>query len=122
MIVDDYQNLTQLDECLDEDCSSPNMYCTDHEISCHIKKKSNDEMSISHVNIRSLPRNFDSLINYVSLLNVTLDIIALSETKITDKINSTVDINIPNYTFINIKSLSYFGGVRFLSINQLIIQ
>ena len=111
-----------MNECLDEDFSSPNMFCTDHETSCHIKKKSFDEMSMIHINIRILPRNFDSLVNYLSLLNVTPDIIALSETKITDKINSTVDINIPNYTFINIKSLSYFGGVRFLSINQLIIQ
>ena len=44
-------------------------------------------------------------------MNTTTDIIAISETKITNTVNVDASISLPNYTFVNCPSLTSAGGV-----------
>ena len=66
--------------------------------------------SIFHCNIRSLEKN-------KSLLHDTPDIIAISETKISD--NTSANLNIPGYAFVNTNSKTQAGGVGLYLSNDL---
>ena len=63
-----------------------------------------------HINIRSLNKNFDSLLEFLHLLSAVPDIICLSETKIKDE-NITVPLGLTNYEFIHTDSKTNAGGV-----------
>ena len=73
---------------------------------CHI----NESLFIIHINIRSLNKNFDSLLKFLHLLSAVPDIICLYETKIKDE-NITVPLGIPNYEFIHTDCKTNAGGV-----------
>lgn len=66
-------------------------------------------ISLLHCNIRSLNKNYDLLISFLTRQKVQYDIIALSETWLKDK----EFINLPNYTFISLprKADTRGGGV-----------
>ena len=70
----------------------------------------NESLFIIHINIRSLNKNFDSLLEFLHLLFAVPDIICLSETKIKDE-NITVLLRIPNYEFIHADSKTNAVGV-----------
>ncbi|XP_077974519.1 uncharacterized protein LOC144430455 [Styela clava] len=66
-------------------------------------------LSIFHMNIRSIQRNFDYLINLLSEFQHPPHIIGISETKL--KHNPLAKINIPGYNFIHQPSDTNAGGV-----------
>ena len=73
------------------------------------------------MNIRSLSKHVSKLEYYLIKMNAPVDLIAISESKITKTANLVFEnyINIPNYSFVNYPSLSHFGGVAFSIHNSL---
>ena len=65
--------------------------------------------SIFHCNIRSLGKNKSLLHDILSTVKTTPDIIAISESKINE--NTSANLNIPGYAFVNINSKTQAGGV-----------
>ena len=58
-----------------------------------------DAFSAFHINIRSLPKHFDDLSEYLLSLNMLFSVVAVSETWL-HKSNSDL-LNIPGYHFIS---------------------
>ena len=73
------------------------------------------ELTSLYFNISSLPLNISKLEYYLNSMNTIVDIIAISESKITKTVNVGFEnyIKIPNYTLVNSPSISNFGGVAF---------
>ena len=86
-------------------------YYTDAQMYKLMSERQNDEISVLYMNIRSIVFNFDEFTNYIAQFDVKPDIIALSETKITDKVNENPHVDIAGYNFIFSKSPTCFGGV-----------
>ena len=83
---------------------------------CSVKKSgeifydaSKQGFSIFHCNIRSLEKNKSLLHDILSTVKTMLDIIEISETKINE--NTSANLNIPGYAFVNINSKTQAGGV-----------
>ena len=64
--------------------------------------------SIFHCNIRSLGKSKSLLHNNISTVKTTPDIIAILESKINE--NTSANLNIPGYTFVNTNSKTQAGG------------
>ena len=86
-------------------------YYTDAQMCKLMSDRQNDEISVLYMNIRSIVCNFDEFTNYIAQFEVKPDIIALSETKITHKVNENPHVDIAGYKFIYSKSSTFFGGV-----------
>ena len=63
-----------------------------------------------HLNVRSLGKNIDILEELVVSMQITPDIIAVSETKLNDR-NNLVQIQLPGYNFSHTDFLTRAGGV-----------
>ena len=72
--------------------------------------------SIFHCNIRSLEKNKSLLHDILSTVKTTPDI-AISESKINE--NTSANLNIPGYAFVNINSKTQAGGVGLYLSNDL---
>ena len=68
-----------------------------------------NSLVLLHVNIRSLHKNFDSFHDFLIALNVSPDVICLTETRIRTHLLSNIEI--PNYSFVHVDSKSAAGGV-----------
>ena len=73
--------------------------------------------SIFHCNIRSLEKNKSLLHDILCPVKTTPDIIAISESKINE--NTSANLNIPGYAFVNINSKTQAGGVGLYLSNDL---
>ena len=73
--------------------------------------------SIFHCNIRSLGKNKPLLLDILSTVKTMPDIIAISESKINE--NTSANLNIPGYAFVNINSKTQAGGVAMYVSNDL---
>ena len=73
--------------------------------------------SIFHCNIRSLEKNKALLHDILSTVKTVPDIIAISETKINE--NTSANLNIPGYAFVNVNSKTRAGGVGMYVSNEL---
>ena len=93
-------------------------YCMLEEANCTLNSANIGDLSILYINIVSLPCNMDKLINFLSKFDKKPDLIALSETKITEKRNTNYHPHIENYTFFGIKSKSCFGSVGIFARNE----
>jgi len=70
------------------------------------------------MNVRSLPKHVDEIANYFSELENQLELITISETKLSDKrINDNVTLD--GYDFVHVNSSTNAGGVRFYVHNSL---
>ena len=67
--------------------------------------------SILHCNIRSLSKNLTLLTDVLLAVKELPNIIAITETKLTE--NSQQNINIPGYNFVGVNSKTSAGGVGF---------
>ena len=75
------------------------------------KQKWDGDVTVLYYNISSLPGNFNDLHSSLAMLNFKPDIIGLSETKITSKVNSYYNPYLDNYTFYQSQSSTHFGSV-----------
>ena len=50
------------------------------EVPCKVEKLLENSFSVYHINIRSLNKNFDKLLEFLSIMNNEFDITAISET------------------------------------------
>ena len=67
------------------------------------------KLFLLHLNIRSLSKNYDNLIEFLTNVPFRPHIISLTETKIKDK--PLVNGTIIGYTFLHVNSFSNAGGV-----------
>ena len=82
----------------------------------HLEKKTSN-VSLIHLNIRSVPLHFTECMSYLDTLDIDFKIIALSETVIN---SSHINYNIPNYNVeINFRKNKNCGGVSLYIQNQL---
>ena len=72
------------------------------EVPCKVEKLLENSFSVYHINIRSLNKNFDKLLEFLSIMNNEFDILAISGTWCNDdNININSFYQIPNYTSIH---------------------
>ena len=67
-------------------------------------------LSMFHINTCSLNKTFDDLEYLLKTKNINFDIIATSETRITENINKISDISLNNYAFEFTPTKSSAGG------------
>ena len=67
-------------------------------------------LSMFHIDTCSLSKNFEDLDNLLKTTNMNFEVIAISETRITNNINKITNININNYTFEFTPTESSTGG------------
>ena len=84
-------------------------YFTTQEISNILAMNNKNDLSIFHLNTRSLAKKKENIEEFVNLINCKPEIIAISETKINS--NSTVNFSIPQYFFLHVDSKTNAGGV-----------
>jgi len=68
-----------------------------------------NKLSYFHFNVRSLAKNKYKIDTFFSMCNVSPDFIAILETKLKSK--CCTNIQIPNYNFVHVDSLTNAGGV-----------
>jgi len=81
---------------------------------------SNACFHIIHINIRSLQKNHDDLIKFLSLCRLPPNIICLSKTRIKEK--PSINISIPGYQFIHENSPTNAEGVAMYISNSINFQ
>ena len=67
--------------------------CSYYDTPSLIPKLNSNELFLLHINIRSLQKNFDNLVNFTSQFTVLPDIICITETR--QKNNPLINISIP---------------------------
>ena len=95
-------------------------YYTYEKLMDVVKRNSENDITVFYANVRSLPKRGAKLNNTLAMLNFSPDIIALTETKITTKVNTYYNPYIENYTFYeSTKSNTVSGGVGVFVKNSL---
>ena len=93
--------------------------CTYHSPPLKVSGQEGDSLNIIHVNIRSLPRNFDKLNALISKTGTEFDVICLSETWLEEPLAN--NFCIPGYSIINSCPDNYRGkGAAVLIKNNLV--
>ena len=72
--------------------------------------KDNNSLSIIHLNIRLLNKNFDKLYDFLLCLTFTPNVLCLSESRI--KKQPLVNIILSGYSFVNVDLVGNAGDVR----------
>ena len=86
-------------------------YFSINDAKSYFADKRINDLSLIHLNISSLPANFNKLNDLLADLNLEPDVIALTETKITEVTNNDFCPTLDNYSFINIPSETKSGSV-----------
>ena len=76
-----------------------NEYYSFERLKSVISHTNNGEITVMVVNVDSLPKNIDYLQETLSFTKFSPDIIGLSETRITEKVNSYYHPHLPNYQY-----------------------
>ena len=69
------------------------------------------DLSFIHMNIQSLSCHFDDLYSMLINLNISLSVVAVSETWNSVAKPLSTNLDIPGYTFLSSRSQSHNGGV-----------
>ena len=101
--IDPNSNIFLLNSQILSSCA----YYTTREFNNLFTKKPNC-FSTLHMNIRSLKKNFDDFIEYLSTINLSFSVIALSETWLND--SSSDSFHIPGYNFVAKSRKHRIGG------------
>ena len=86
-------------------------YCSLSAANIFLNQSQERDLSVLYINIVSLSSNMTILLNFLTKLDKKPDLICLSETKITEKVNAYYNPHLEGYTFKNIKSKTHFGSV-----------
>lgn len=94
------------------------MYFTSEELKCSLNNTKHTHKSLIHFNIRSLSKNYDSMIDFFSNLNNPFTIICLSEIWLSNA--DIVLFGIPGYTMEACvrKDTRYGGSAILIQDNQ----
>ena len=95
-------------------------YCTHEDANSSLNMASVGDLSILYINIVSLPCNMDQLVNLLTHFDKKPDLIALSETKITEICNTEYHPYLESYKYYNIKSKTMSGSVGLFVRNTLV--
>jgi len=68
-----------------------------------------DSLTLTHINIRSLKKNFDEMYAMLECLSIYPNIICLSESRIKNK--PLINAELSGYNFFNVGSENNVGGV-----------
>ena len=96
------------------------VYYSDERMKSIIMQKSDGDITLICINIETLPGNFNGLHTLLSLLEFEPDIIGLSETKITTKVNSYYNPHLDGYTYRQSISSTRSGSVGVFIKNTLV--
>ena len=80
-------------------------------------QSNNYSLKLMHLNIRSLPKNYDALCNLLQSLKFFPDLFCLTETRIKDR--PLFNISLPGYSFVHVNSKTAAGGVAVYISNRL---
>ena len=83
--------------------------CSNYDTPSLISRSTSNELFLLHINIRSLQKNFDDLVNFISQFTVLPDIICITETRL--KNNPLINESIPGYDLVKANTSSFAGGV-----------
>ena len=83
--------------------------CSYYDTPSLIPRLNSNELFLLHINIRSLQKNFDDLVNLISQFTVIPDITCITETRL--KNSPLINISIPGYDFVKANTSSFAGGV-----------
>ena len=86
-------------------------YYSNDRLSNILKQKRASDLTVLYYNISSLPKKFNELHTYLTTLNFQPDIIGLTETKITSKVNSYYNPYLKNYVYHESRSNTFAGSV-----------
>jgi len=81
-------------------------------------QKQNNSIFIVHLNVRSSPKHIDEIANYFSESENQSEIIAISETKLSDK-RIDDNITLDGYDFVHVDSSTNTGGIGYYVHNML---
>ena len=101
-----YQMTDDMHSYITQDLSSTKYFDADRISFLKITSK---DLFIIHINIRSLNKNIDDLLEFLTELGTRPNIICLTETRL--KQNSLVNTQIPGYKFCHVDSDTNAGGV-----------
>ena len=79
----------------------------------------NKLLSLFHINTCSLNKNFDDLQHFLNCTKIFLDIIAISETRITKQVPLLNNLNLNNYSFEFTPTETSAGGTFLYITNHL---
>jgi len=85
-------------------------YLSTDNTSHYLKNLKKTDLTVLHLNVRSLTKNIEKVEELINTLQHMPDIIAISETKLNLKSNIAL-IQLPGYTFEHVDSTSNAGGV-----------
>ena len=98
LLVNQFNNATPQNGNDPEEITLSKYYDIDEMYSIEIPHK-NKSLSLFHINTCPLNKNFDDLQHLPSCTKKHLDIIAISETRITKKVSLLNNLNLNNYSF-----------------------
>ena len=102
---DDIDNVDFANSVTISQCNS--VYLTTEEINPFLSCQSNHS-NYMHINCRSLPKNYECIINLMSCINTSFSVIAVSETWL--KPHNEYIYDIPGYTFVSCTRNDKVGG------------
>ena len=86
-------------------------YCNLKDANATLKTSLAGDLSILYINIVSLPYNMNDLHTILTNFDDKPDLIALSETRITEKCNTHYHPYLDDYTYLKSTSKTHFGSV-----------
>jgi len=102
-----YNSLPLLTDPSDSECKFYDL----HVFNSLLTSKTITPACTVHVNVRSLKKNFDKLVNFISDMKKSPEIIAVSETKINKKQTPFFQTKICGYNFVHVDSDQEAGGI-----------
>ena len=96
-------------------------YYTCERLKAILQEKRDNDITLIHANIVSLPYNLYDFNNRLALLDFVPDIIAFSETKITSRVNAYYKPHIDGYEFYKSESSTCAGSVGVFVKDDLIV-
>ena len=75
-----------------------------------MKIREHQDLSILHLNISSMSAHINDLKNFINLVNQKIDIIRISENRISTKNPQTTNIDLPGYKIEQTPTESFAGG------------
>ena len=100
---------------------SENKYYTEAEVGDIFRNKNEGDLATITFNIESLPLHFDELEYTLGKMESKIDIIGITETKISDVVNAHYHPNLEGYTFYDTQSSTTKGGAGVFIHNSLSI-